>query len=120
MLVTGLQKLMHTNRVVQSIAGERIWYASGTITDCKVKAAYQKSLCLIIGPDGIMFTSSFWLPNFLVRRCLLPWCEVRELTIGSDSLQFQYNEVDIVLHGRRVSQTVQRYSPRTNPDQVSL
>ena len=100
MLDTGLRRIKLATRVNKPIDGEKIWYASGKVTDGNVVAMYQKSLCLIIGPEGVMFTNSFWLPKFLLSHFLLPWSKISEQTISSDR-KFRFDGVEICLLGSR-------------------
>lgn len=114
MLATGLRRIKLATRVSQPIVGEKIWYASGMVTDGSEVGLYQKSLCLIIGTEGVMFTTSFWLPKFLVRYFLLPWSQVTDQSICADRYECHYEGIVIRLFGKHVTQAVRRYSPSFN------
>lgn len=114
MLATGLRRIKLATQTRKPIAGEMIWYASGKIVDGSAVGLYQKSLCLIIGKEGVMFTTSFWLPKFLVRHFLLPWSQISDESISADHYEFHYEGVVIRLFGNRVTRAVRRYSPGFN------
>ena len=120
MLATGLRRIKLLTQVSKPIVGEKIWYASGTVTDGSVIELYQKSLCLIIGTQGIMFTTSFWLPKFLVRNFLVPWSQVSDQSICADHYQFCFEGVVIRLFGNRLTQAVRRNSPSCDSVQRTM
>lgn len=111
MLATGLRRIKRATQVSKSIVGEKIWYASGMVTDGSEVGLYQKSLCLIIGTEGIMFATSFWLPKFLVNYFLLPWSQVSDQSICADRYQFHFDGIEVRLFGNHVTQAVRCYSP---------
>ncbi len=111
---TGLRRIKLATQVTRPIVGEKIWYASGMIRDGGVVGLYQKSLCLIIGNEGVMFTTSFWLPKFLVRYFLLPWSQVSDQSIDADRFEFHYQGMVIHLFGNQVTKAVRRFSPSFN------
>lgn len=113
-MATGLRRIQLATKTSKPIEGEKIWYASGKVTDGDVVGLYQKSLCLIIGKEGVMFTTSFWLPKFFVSHFLLPWKQVSDETIHADHYQFHYEGIAIRLFGSHVTKAVRRYSPGIN------
>jgi hypothetical protein len=114
MFPTGLRRIKLETQTSKPIAGEKIWYASGKVTDGSVVVLYQKSLCLIIGEEGIMLTNSFLLPKFLVSYFLLPWTQVSDQSVCADRYQFHFDGIEICLFGKHVTQAVRCHSPCFN------
>ncbi len=110
----GLNRLKRGRKSKASIQGVRLWYVSGTVTDGAMESIYQKSLCLIVGQEGVQFVSSFWLPAPMVSRYLIPWIELRIADLSLDRVDLECEGIKITLFGAKVADGFKRFNP--SPD----
>ncbi len=107
----GLRRLRTHYQSSVPIDGIKIGFVSGGVTDGSFRALYQKSLNVLIGEQGVMFVSSFWLPNFMVTRVLIPWSKMSKQLLTAESFEFEVEGVQIDLFGKRVAESIRRFLP---------
>jgi hypothetical protein len=112
----GFIRLRKQYRVRELISGTRLWWVSGSVTDGNFNALYQCSLNVVVGKEGIQFTSSFWLPRFMATYILIPWQDMSAMRIHTSSFEFVVDNTEILLVGKRVVDAVKTYGALpTNP-----